>query len=257
MWRVISHCSREIERGEATGAMTHAFDGDILGPLMADAERLVERASDHARGLASLANRLQDGSAEAATVAATGVALGSFEMSAASGAVPVPPDRLADLLATLQQLMVGAQEQRRIAESLRARLAGTTAPGGDEPRRPLVLVVDDSKDNRDVAALLLETSGFDAITASNGLEGLIVAHYTRPAVVLMDVAMPVLDGIQATRLLRASPMTQGINIIAHTAKADLDYLAMSRLFEGVLPKPASPDTMLELVQRYSATPGEP
>jgi len=65
MWRVISHGSREIERGEATGAMTHAFDGDILGPLMADAERLVERASDHARGLASLANRLQDGSAEA------------------------------------------------------------------------------------------------------------------------------------------------------------------------------------------------
>ena len=201
--------------------MARAFDGDGFGPLVVDAERLAARAADHERGLASLADRLQDDSTA---------------------------------VATLLQLIVGAQEQRRIAETLRDRLAGAPAPGSDEPRRPLVLVVDDSKDNRDVAALLLETSGFDAITAGNGLEGLIVAHYTRPAVVLMDVAMPILDGIQATRLLRASPVTQGINVIAHTAKVDLDSTAMARLFESVLPKPASPDTMLELVQRSPRLP---
>ena len=199
--------------------MTHAPHNDRFGQLVVDAERLVARASEHERGLASLAERLD-----------------------------------ADLLTTVQELRVGAQEQTRIAESLRNRLAGTTASsdGSQAPRRPLVLVVDDSRDNREVAALLLESSGFDAITASNGLEGLIVAHYTRPAVVLMDMVMPVLDGIQATRLLRASPATQGINVIAHTARTDLDGLPMSQLFESVLPKPTSPDQMVATVQRYSS-----
>jgi len=232
--------------------MGHAFDGENFGQLVVDAERLVARASDHERGLASLAELLDgDGGAVAATIASAGGALAHYDLTGTASAAPVSADRLNDLLTTLQQLRVGAQEQRRIAQSLRDRLAGTPAPDGEEPRRPLVLVVDDSKDNRDLAALLLETSGYDAITASNGLEGLIVAHYTRPAVVLMDVAMPVLDGIQATRLLRASPATQGINVIAHTARPDLDELPMSQLFEGVLSKPASPDTMLALVQRYA------
>src|SRR4029453_17217060 len=118
--------------------------------------------------------------------------------------------RVPDILAILGELWVGAREQRRIADSIRTRLIGDVgASHGAEPR-PLVLVVDDSADSRDMAAMLLETSGFDAITAGNGLEGLIVAHYTRPAVVIMDVAMPVLDGLQATRLLKASHVTHDI-----------------------------------------------
>ena len=107
-----------------------------------------------------------------------------------------------------------------------------------------------------MAAMLLETSGFDAITAGNGLEGLIVAHYTRPAVVIMDVAMPVLDGVQATRLLKASHVTHRINVIAYTAKMNLEDVAVNRLFVDVLRKPASPETMVGLVQRF-AMPGEP
>jgi two-component system cell cycle response regulator DivK len=204
--------------------MGHALREGGLGQLVVDAERLVAQVCDHERGLASLAGRLEgDGGA---------------------------------VLTAVQELRIGAQEQKRIAESMRNRLAGTVASNqeGDAPRRPLVLVVDDSKDNREVAALLLESSGFDAITASNGLEGLIVAHYTRPAVVLMDVAMPILDGIQATRLLRASPTTQGISVIAHTARTDLDGVPLSQLFESVLAKPASPDVMLAVVQRYSGGP---
>jgi two-component system, cell cycle response regulator DivK len=124
-------------------------------------------------------------------------------------------------------------------------------------RRPLVLVVDDSSDNRDMAAMLLETAGFDTITAGNGLEGVIVAHYTRPAVVIMDIAMPVLDGVHAARLLKASQVTQAISVIAYTAKMSLDDDApLDQLFVDVLKKPASPETMIGLVQRF-ALPGEP
>ena len=236
--------------------MGHALREGSFGQLVVDAERLVAQVSDHERGLASLAVRLEgDGGPVAAPVAVAGATLGSYDVGA-TGANALSPDSLPDLLTTVQELRVGVQEQKRIAESLRNRLAGAMASrnGSDAPRRPLVLVVDDSKDNRDVAALLLESSGFDAITASNGLEGLIVAHYTQPAVVLMDVAMPVLDGIQATRLLRASPATQGINVIAHTARTDLDGMPLSQLFESVLAKPASPDVMLAVVQRYTGSP---
>ena len=238
--------------------MAHAFDSEGFGHVVADIERLVARLSNHERGVAALSDLIErDGGAVAATIAAAGAALATLD---GAGASAVASDRLGDLLRAMQELLASAQEQRRLAETVRDRLAstaGTAAPGnGNGTRRPLVLVVDDSQDNRDVAALLLESSGFDAITASNGLEGVIVAHNTRPAVVLMDVAMPILDGIQATRLLRASPVTQGINVIAHTARADLDSIAMARLFESVLPKPASPDTMLEVVQRYSASHSE-
>jgi CheY-like chemotaxis protein len=168
------------------------------------------------------------------------------------------PDQERAVVATLDELRVSAREQRRVADSLRARLLGDIPAAADgAPRRPLVLVVDDSSDNRDMAAMLLETAGFDTITAGNGLEGVIVAHYTRPAVVIMDIAMPVLDGVHAARLLKASQVTQAINVIAYTAKMSLDDDApLDQLFVDVLKKPASPETMIGLVQRF-ALPGEP
>ena len=207
--------------------MPHTFDSSSFGELGADAERLATTVAEHERNLTTLADALDD-----------------------------PKGR--NVVATLNELRVSAREQRRIADSIRARLLGDIAPAADDaPRRPLVLIVDDSPDNRDMAAMLLETSGFDTITAGNGLEGVIVAHYTRPAVVIMDVAMPVLDGVQAARLLKASQVTQDINVIAYTAKMNLDEEPpMSRLFVDVLRKPASPETMIGLVQRF-ALPGEP
>jgi len=207
--------------------MPHSFDGASFGELASDADQLATNAGAHEDRLASLVAAIEAGSD-------------------------------GRLLETLQDLHANAREQRRLAETLRARLLGTIAAPRTEPalRRPLVLIVDDSPDNRDMAAMLLETSGFDTITAGNGLEGVIVAHYTRPAVVIMDVAMPVLDGVQATRLLKASPVTADINVIAYTAKMTLDDAPQSRLFADVLKKPASPERIVGAVQRF-AMPGEP
>jgi CheY-like chemotaxis protein len=207
--------------------MTHTFDSSSFGELAGDAERLAMGAAEHEQKLAALAGalHLDDGRA---------------------------------MVTTIDELRVSAREQRRIADSIRARLLGDIPPAEDgAPRRPLVLIVDDSSDNRDMAAMLLETAGFDTITAGNGLEGVIVAHYTRPAVVIMDLAMPVLDGVHAARLLKASQATQAINLIAYTAKMSLDDDApLDQLFVDVLKKPSSPDTMIGLVQRF-ALPAEP
>jgi CheY-like chemotaxis protein len=205
--------------------MTHTFDSKSLGDIASDADRLAIAAGSHEQKLGALAASL-DGTH-------------------------------ATMVATLNELRVDAREQRRIAASIRTRLLGDIpAPADDAPRRPLVLIVDDSPDNRDMAAMLLETSGFDTITAGNGLEGVIVAHYTRPAVVIMDVAMPVLDGVQAARLLKASQVTQDISVIAYTAKMNLDDTPLESPFVEVLRKPASPEAMVGLVQRF-AMPGEP
>jgi two-component system, cell cycle response regulator DivK len=206
--------------------MPHTFDSAGFGELGADAERLTAQAAEHERRLAALVESVEN-------------------------------NREDSLLATLRELCVDARQQRQIAHTIRARLLGDIAPAGpDTGKRPLVLIVDDSQDNREMAAMLLETSGFDAITAGNGLEGVIVAHYTRPSVVIMDVAMPVLDGVQATKLLKASPVTQTINVIAYTAKMSMDDAPMTRLFADVLQKPASPETIVGLVQRF-ALPGAP
>ena len=207
--------------------MPHTFDSASFGELAADADRLAANASGHESRLASLVTALE-----------------------ADGDRP--------LLHTLRALGVGAREQRQIADTLRKGLIGNVAaPNSEEAlKRPLVLIVDDSPDNRDMAAMLLETSGFDTITAGNGLEGVIVAHYTRPAVIIMDVAMPVLDGVQAARLLKASQVTQDINVIAYTAKMHVDDAPASRVFAEVLRKPASPEAIIGTVQRF-AVPGEP
>jgi CheY-like chemotaxis protein len=207
--------------------MPHSFDSESFSELAVDADQMAAGAGRHEQRLAALITATETGGDN-------------------------------QLLKTLRELCVGAREQRRIAETIRARLIGTLAAphSEDAVRRPLVLIVDDSPDNRDMAAMLLETSGFDTITASNGLEGVIVAHYTRPAVVIMDVAMPVLDGVQAARLLKASQVTHDINVIAYTAKLNVDDAPATNVFADILRKPASPEAIVGVVQRF-ALPGEP
>jgi CheY-like chemotaxis protein len=209
-----------------SASMPHTYDSHAFGELAADTDRLAARAAEHERQLAALVDAVER-------------------------------DPSAAILGTLRELCAGARDQRLIADTMRARLLGDIAPASDErARRPLVLIVDDSQDNRDMAAMLLETSGFDTVTAGNGLEGVIAAHYRRPAVVIMDVAMPVLDGLQATRLLKASEVTQDISVIAYTAKMNTPEAPLKSLFVDVLMKPASPEAIVAAVHR-SAFGGEP
>ena len=126
------------------------------------------------------------------------------------------------LLATISQLRVVAGDHRQLAETILARLVGNRGVVDSSPRlRPRVLVVDDSDTSRETTATILEEAGFDAMTANNGLEAVIVAYYARPSVVLMDVTMPVLDGLEAARLIKASPVTRDMKVIAYTATADV------------------------------------
>ena len=84
---------------------------------------------------------------------------------------------------------------------------------------PRILVVEDNEMNRDMLTRRLARKGFDALVAVDGEEGVAVAHSERPDLILMDMSLPVLDGWEATRRIKASPETGSIPIIALTAHA--------------------------------------
>jgi len=225
-----------------------ALGVDAVRQLVADAERLVSDGIDYERRLTSLVARLEN-------VAVDPVQSGRGTWTPDGSAVdpsssPQATDALS-LLAAVRQLCVAARSQRQLAQSVLGRLSGEgEVRPGSHPLR--VLVVDDSADNRDVVAAVLEASGFRAITACNGLECVIVAHCERPNVILMDLTMPVLDGIEAARLLKASAATRHINVVAHTATPEFYVGPLGRLFVDVLPKPATPDSIVASVRRFAA-----
>ena len=86
-----------------------------------------------------------------------------------------------------------------------------------------VLVVDDALEARESMRLLLELHGYQVDTAADGREAVSSAVNCRPDVILMDIAMPIMDGLSATRELRATPETRHMPVVALSA-----YLTQSR-----------------------------
>src|SRR4026209_1926188 len=91
-----------------------------------------------------------------------------------------------------------------------------STPGPDSPKF-LILVVDDSADSLAMLSLDLQQEGYRVVTATNGEEAVSVATYTNPALILMDISMPTLDGLGATRRMRENGALRTIPIIAVTA----------------------------------------
>ena len=82
-----------------------------------------------------------------------------------------------------------------------------------------ILLVEDNEMNRDMLSRRLVKRGYEVVVAVDGREGVAKARAEAPALVIMDMSLPVLDGWEATRELRADPATQSIPVIALTAHA--------------------------------------
>lgn len=82
---------------------------------------------------------------------------------------------------------------------------------------PRILIVDDNEDNRDMLSRRLQRRGFDVVIAINGVEGVAKARFDTPDLILMDMNMPDIDGLEATRMLKENSQTQLVPIIALTA----------------------------------------
>ena len=84
---------------------------------------------------------------------------------------------------------------------------------------PKLLLVEDNEMNRDMLSRRLERKGFQIVIAVDGSEGVTMAQAELPDLILMDMSLPVLDGWEATRRLKAIPQTNAIPVIALTAHA--------------------------------------
>ncbi len=84
---------------------------------------------------------------------------------------------------------------------------------------PKILLVEDNEMNRDMLSRRLSRNGFEVVMAVNGQEGVDLALAQKPDLILMDMSLPVLDGWEATRRVKADPATAAIPVIALTAHA--------------------------------------
>ena len=82
-----------------------------------------------------------------------------------------------------------------------------------------ILLVEDNEMNRDMLSRRLARRGYEVLVAVDGEQGLAMAEAEKPALILMDMSLPTMDGWEATRRLKASPATRGIPIVALTAHA--------------------------------------
>jgi len=82
-----------------------------------------------------------------------------------------------------------------------------------------ILVVEDNEMNRDMLTRRLERKGFEVVIAIDGKAGIDMAASSNPDIILMDLSLPVIDGWEATRQIKANPATQSIPVIALTAHA--------------------------------------
>ena len=82
-----------------------------------------------------------------------------------------------------------------------------------------ILLVEDNEMNRDMLSRRLERKGYEVVIAVNGQEGVELVSSARPDLILMDLSLPIIDGWEATRRIKADPATAGIPVIALTAHA--------------------------------------
>jgi CheY-like chemotaxis protein len=117
---------------------------------------------------------------------------------------------------------------------------------------PTVMVVDDSEDIRELVWLHLTQLGYRAIEAANGREAVDIVSTERPSLILMDITMPVLDGLEATRLIRGMAELCGVVIIAFTALQGVDCResALAAGCDDFLQKPVNLGQLANIIDRH-------
>jgi two-component system, cell cycle response regulator DivK len=125
-------------------------------------------------------------------------------------------------------------------------------------RSPLVLIVEDYQDAREMYAAYLQFSGYRVAEATNGLEALEQARTLRPDIILMDLALPKMDGWEATKRLKADEQTRSIPVVALTGHALAGHAEGAREAgcDAFVTKPCLPDDLIAEIKRILGSPGK-
>jgi two-component system cell cycle response regulator DivK len=115
-----------------------------------------------------------------------------------------------------------------------------------------ILVVEDQEDNRTILRDILNNVGFEVLEAVTGEEGVRMAEAHQPDLILMDIQLPVLDGYEATRRIKAQAGLRAIPIIAVTSYAlsGDEAKAMAAGCDSYITKPFSPKALLATIRSY-------
>jgi CheY-like chemotaxis protein len=124
---------------------------------------------------------------------------------------------------------------------------------------PTILVVDDYPDALQVWEMYLRGAGFNVITAADGPAALAKATAHRPDVIVMDLELPGLSGIEVARRLRGQPLTQDIPLIAATGYSHAGTLNEAREsgFDAIVVKPCDPEMLVAEIRRLLSTAEPP
>jgi CheY-like chemotaxis protein len=133
-----------------------------------------------------------------------------------------------------------------------------TVPAPDAPasdRKRLILLVEDMVDARELYAEYLGYAGFSVVTAINGHEAIGLARLLRPDLILMDIRLPGMDGLEATADIKADPDLAHIPVVAITADPsnDIEMRARRAGCSGIITKPALPDEVARKITSLLAT----
>ena len=117
---------------------------------------------------------------------------------------------------------------------------------------PLILAVDDTPENLEILSVRLEANGYEVQTAADGEEGLARARELEPDLILMDIQLPVLDGYETTRRIKADPALRHIPVIAVTSYALSGDEAKTKAAgcDGYVAKPFSPRQLLAKINEF-------
>lgn len=115
-----------------------------------------------------------------------------------------------------------------------------------------ILVVDDESDYLNIAAALLSAEGWTVLKAASGAEGLAMASAGKPELVVLDIGLPDISGLDVNRRLKKDPATAGIPVLLFTVRSELD-LVKKALHEGAaeyIIKPFDPDRFVNTVKKH-------
>ena len=254
---VLSNAAKYTERGgriaiavrrdgaEVTIRVTDSGEGipANLLPVIFNLFTQLDRTSGHAQGGLgiglALVRRLVEMHGGSVTAHSDGVGKGSEFVIR----LPVHSDALASPEASNGSLV------HQVSDS-----APATPPEASDPVKRRILLADDNNDALESLATLLQLGGHDVVTASNGALALEGAERHRPEVVLLDIGMPVLDGYEVARRIRAQPWGRSVTLVALTGWGQDSDRRRSRDagFDSHLVKPLDMDKLAELLQSLPA-----
>jgi CheY-like chemotaxis protein len=122
----------------------------------------------------------------------------------------------------------------------------------EKQMKPKILMIEDNEQNRYLVTFLLEANGYEVIPAENGRDGIALANTINPALILLDIQLPGMDGYVVARQLRTNPELDDVPIVAVTSYAMVGdrERVLAAGCTGYIEKPINPDTFMAEVEAH-------